>query len=75
MIVPEYRRYRRKQIIGLMADWEPGFPMDGVSVGEADRAAGSPKLGDKIAQNPDLPNDRWLVSAAYFAANFDPKPL
>jgi hypothetical protein len=67
-----WRRYKRTQI-AEMADWEPGFPMDSVSISEPDAAAGSPKAGDKIARNPANHDDRWLVSAAYFAANFEPE--
>lgn len=67
----DYKRYRRTQI-AEMADWELGFDMAGVSVSEVDRDAGSPKAGDKIARNPSNHADRWLVAAAYFAANFEP---
>lgn len=67
----EYRQYRRTQI-AEMADWEPGFDMAGVSVSAEDAKAGSPKIGDKIARNPANHNDRWLVAAVYFAANFEP---
>ena len=66
----DYRQYRRKQIAEL-ADWHPAFDMAGVSVSDADKAAGSPKAGDKIARNPVNHADRWLVAADYFAANFD----
>lgn len=68
-----WRCYKRTQI-AEMADWEPGFPMDSVSISEPDVAAGSPKAGDKIARNRDNHEDRWLVSAAYFAANFEELP-
>ena len=67
----EYRKYRRTQIAEL-ADWHPDFDMSGVSVSEADRQNGSPKEGDKIAQNPANHSDRWLVSAEYAATNFEP---
>ena len=67
----EFKRYRRKQIAEL-ADWTPGFDMSGVSISEADKIAGSPKPGDKIARNPVNHADRWLVAADYFAANFEP---
>lgn len=66
----EFKQYRRSQI-AEMADWEPGFDMAGVSVSEADREAGSPQAGDKIARNPKNHADRWLVAAAYFADNFE----
>jgi hypothetical protein len=69
----DFRPYRRSQI-AMLADWHPGFDMTGVSVSDADRAAGSPKHGDKIARNPVNHADRWLVAADYFAANFEPLP-
>ncbi len=69
--MPEtYKQYRRTQI-AEMADWHDGFDMTGVSVSAADTKAGSPKEGDKIARNPANHEDRWLVAAAYFEANFE----
>lgn len=68
-VVPVYQQYRRSQIAEL-ADWVPDFDMSGVSVSDADKQAGSPKAGDKIARNPANHADRWLVAAEYFAANF-----
>jgi len=67
----EYKQYRRKQIAEL-ADWHEGFDMTRVSVSAADAAAGSPKLGDKIARNPVNHDDKWLVAADYFSENFEP---
>lgn len=66
----EYRHYRRTQI-AEMADWTPDFDMSGVSISHPDQEAGSPKTGDKIARNPANHADKWLVAAAYFAANFE----
>ena len=70
----EYVKYRRTQI-AEMADWYEGFDMRNptlVSISEADRLTGSPKLGDKIARNPSNHNDRWLVAKKYFENNFEP---
>ncbi len=66
-----YRQYRRTQI-AEMAEWEPGFDMTDVSISEADKRAGSPKLGDMIARNPANHEDKWLVAYDYFLANFEP---
>lgn len=66
-----FAKYRRSQIAEL-ADWNPDFNMERVSVSAADKEAGSPKLGDKIARNPANHADQWLVAADYFAANFEP---
>lgn len=66
-----FKQYKRSQI-AEMADWSPECDMAGVSISEVDKAAGSPKEGDKIARNPANHEDRWLVAAAYFAINFEP---
>jgi hypothetical protein len=66
-----FRRYRRKQIAELR-HYEPGEPLHGVSISDVDRKAGSPKLGDMIARNPQNHADQWLVTAAYFRDNFEP---
>jgi hypothetical protein len=71
MTSPQYKKYLRSQIAEL-ADWAPDFDMIDTSVSAPDQAAGSPREGDKIARNPANHEDRWLVSAAYFAANFVP---
>lgn len=68
-LIEEYKKYQRSQI-AEMADWHEGFDMTGVSVSDADKAAGSPKAGDKIARNAKNHADRWLVAASYFADNF-----
>ena len=64
-----YKQYKQS-VIAELADWTSGFDMTGVSVSDADVENGSPKRGDMIARNPENHNDRWLVAAAYFAANF-----
>lgn len=69
-----FKQYRRSAI-AEMADWHEGFDMARVSVSAPDAEAGSPKAGDKIARNPKNHDDRWLVAAAYFAENFEARPL
>lgn len=71
MNTPEYKEYRRKPTLTLMADWVPGMDMEGVSISKADLAKGCPKPGDKIARNPKDHDDRWLVEAEYAKNNFD----
>ncbi len=66
-----FTQYRRTAI-AEMADWYPSFVMDGVSISETDATNGSSQPGDMIARNPDNHDDQWLVSAVYFAANFEP---
>lgn len=66
----EFKQYRRKQIAELRP-WDPGEKMTYVSISKPDREAGSPKAGDMIARNPKNHEDQWLVSAAYFAENFE----
>lgn len=67
----EFKKYRRSQIAEL-APWSPDVDMGRVSVSKADQEAGSPRDGDMVARNPANSEDMWLVSAAYFAANFEP---
>ena len=71
MMDNDFKQYRRSQI-AEMADWTPETDMHGISVSLADRETGSPKAGDKIARNPKNHADQWLVSAEYFATNFEP---
>jgi len=51
--------------------WKPGADMAHVSVSPEDTKNGSPKPGDMIATNPDNADDRWLITAAYFAKNYE----
>ncbi len=67
----EYKQYRRKQIAELRP-WQPGEPMELISISGPDKEAGSPKSGDMIARNPKNHADKWLVAAQYFADNFEP---
>lgn len=66
-----FKSYRRKQIAELRP-YVQGEPMDGISVSDVDKAAGSPKEGDMIARNPKNHDDQWLVAAQYFNDNFEP---
>jgi hypothetical protein len=66
-----FKQYRRKQIAELRP-YAKGEDLEGISIGTADRLAGSPKEGDMIARNPANHEDQWLVAAAYFNDNFEP---
>jgi len=67
----EFTKYRRSQIAELRP-YQPGEDTIGISITAVDREAGSPKAGDMIARNPKNHDDQWLVSAQYFADNFEP---
>ena len=68
----EFKQYRRRQIAELRP-YVPGETLnERVSISAGDREAGSPKLGDMIARNPETHDDQWLVSKEYFEANFEP---
>ena len=54
-----------------MFPWFPELDMEGVSISDADRANGSPKLGDMIAINPKNPIDQWLVAEKFFKENYE----
>ena len=66
----QYKQYRRKQI-AEMRPYQHGDDLNGVSISNVDRNAGSPKPGDMIARNPKNHADKWLVAAKYFADNFE----
>ncbi len=68
----DFRLYRRTQLAEMRPYREGETLQSRVSISMADKEAGSPKVGDMIARNPDLQGDEWLVSAKYFAANFEP---
>lgn len=65
----QMQEYRKKGVTP-MEPWTPEVDMEGVSVAEEDKVAGSPREGDMIATNPDNPADRWLVAKAYFEKNY-----
>lgn len=67
----EFKQYRRSQIAELRP-YHEGETLEGVSISQTDRDAGSPKVGDMIARNPKIHADQWLVAARYFADNFEP---
>lgn len=66
-----FQQYRKSQI-AEMRPFEPGEPMERISVALPDKEAGSPKAGDMIARNPKNHDDQWLVAAAFFAENYVP---
>lgn len=72
----EFKQYRRSQIAELRP-YIPGEDLISgsvqVSISAEDVKAGSPKDGDMIARNPKNHADQWLVAAAYFADNFEPR--
>jgi hypothetical protein len=68
----EFKQFRRKQIAELRP-FEDGEKLsERVSVSQADKEAGSPKVGDMIARNPKNHDDQWLVAKQYFEDNFEP---
>jgi hypothetical protein len=67
----EWMPYRRTAI-AEMRPWQPGDDLNGVSISNVDRDAGSPRDGDMIARNPLNHADRWLVACMSFFDNFEP---
>lgn len=68
----EFSQYRKKGTTELRP-YEPGEQLgENVTLSADDKEAGSPKAGDMIARNPNNHNDQWLVSAQYFADNYEP---
>lgn len=71
----QFQKYARKQKLSELRPYEEGEDVSGVSVGDEDKAKGSPKPGDMIARNPENHDDKWLVEAEYFSNNFEPSPV
>jgi hypothetical protein len=67
----EFKQYRRKQIAELRPFQEGEELSERVSISQADRDNGSPKVGDMIARNPKNHGDQWLVAKQYFEENFE----
>ena len=42
-----------------------------ISISDADKNNGSPKIGDMIARNPKNHSDQWLVAKQYYNDNFE----
>lgn len=68
----EFKQYRRVQIAELRPYEENEQLPSEVSISQADRDNGSPKIGDMIARNPKSYKDQWLVAEQYFKDNFEP---
>lgn len=66
----EWNSYVRTNI-AEMRMFREGEVLDvNISISQADKENGSPKLGDMIARNPKNYNDQWLVAYKYFKDNF-----
>jgi hypothetical protein len=63
-------KYYRKKALQPMTPWLEDTDMTGVSISEADLAAGSPKQGDMIAFNNTDMEDKWLVAKKWFDENY-----
>jgi len=67
-----YKEYTRTNI-AEMRPYKKGDQLKGVSISDADKKNGSPKVGDMIARNPKNHNDKWLVAKKYYKDNFQLK--
>ena len=66
----EFKQYKRSAIAEMKC-YQKGDDLMGVSISDADKQNGSPKVGDMIARNPKNHNDKWLVAEQYFKDNFE----
>ena len=66
-----WNQYKRKGL-SEMRPYVEGEDVSGISLTDADKEAGSPKVGDMIARNPKDHNDQWLVAKQYFEDNLEP---
>jgi ABC-type microcin C transport system permease subunit YejE len=70
MSIDNVKIYKKKQVQPMQA-WTADTDMTGVSVSQADKDSGSPKLGDMIAFNPQNLTDRWLVAEKFLNDNYE----
>ncbi len=68
----EWKQYKRKGLSEMRPYREDEVLDPAVSISEADRLNGSPKVGDMIARNPKNHDDQWLVAKKYFDDNLEP---
>jgi len=62
----------RKKSIQMMRPYREGEILDKcVSISQADRENGSPKVGDMIAVNPKDNTDQWLIAKRFFMENYE----
>jgi len=67
----DFKKYRRKGLSEMRPYVEDEALSNKVSISEADRKNGSPKVGDMIARNPKNHEDQWLVAKKYFEENLE----
>ena len=66
-----FKQYKKKQISEMRPFMVDEILPSSVSISEADRNNGSPKVGDMIARNPLNHEDQWLVAEKYFKDNYE----
>ena len=81
-----FKEYRRSQIAEMREVTEKDISIfdnhgfihiseypfgNNISISDADKNNGSPKIGDMIARNPKDYSDQWLVAEQYFKDNFE----
>lgn len=66
-----FKNYRRKGHSEMRPYLEGEILLPNVSISEADKLNGSPKVGDMIARNPKNHDDQWLVAEKYFNENLE----
>lgn len=70
----EFKQYERTAVTEMRpyagTPEDDAFIKTSVSISYADKQAGSPKLGDMIARNPNNHSDMWLVSEQWFKDNY-----
>ena len=71
LIENEFKNYKRKNVSEMRPYIKGEILDDNVSISDADKKNGSPKVGDMIARNPKNHYDQWLVAKKYFEDNFE----
>ncbi len=70
LMVEDFKHFSKKGTT-LLRPYVEEESMAGISVSDADKKNGSPKIGDMIAQNKEDATDMWLVAENYFNDNYE----
>jgi len=69
--VSNWKRMRKNSVTEIRP-YIPEEDLTGIDVSDIAKQEGSPKEGDFIARDPTKPQDQWLLTAEYVAANYVP---
>jgi hypothetical protein len=67
----EFKKFRKKNLVEI----RPYVEGEDLSKLSSKNVGHKPTVGDMIVRDPEKPSDQWLITAEYFAANYEPVRL